>query len=97
MNNGKIELCRILKKDSPWDKSLKAGFGRIDYDLSHCCKEEDLLQYCKENLSSIRLKSGKIAIVEWQEAYTLSDNRGHGWATPTPTRSKAIGRWQYAN
>jgi hypothetical protein len=97
MNNGKIELCRILKKDSPWDKSLKAGFGRIDYNLSHCCKEEDLLQYCKENLSEIRLESGKIAIVEWQKAHTLSDNRGHGWGVATPTNTKATGRWRYAD
>jgi len=97
MENGKIELCRILKKDSPYDASLKAGWGRIDYDLRHCCDEDGLLEYCKENLSSIRLKSGKVARVEWEQAYTLSDNRGHGWATPTPTRSKAIGRWQYAD
>jgi hypothetical protein len=53
------------------------------------------LQYCKENLSSVRLKSGKVARVEWQEAYTLTDNRGHGWAIANPTNTKATGRWQY--
>jgi len=95
MNNGKIELCRILTKDYPYDARLKAGWGRIDYDLSHCCHEDDLLQYCKENLSSVRLKSGKVARVEWQEAYTLTDNRGHGWAIANPTNTKATGRWQY--
>jgi len=97
MNNGKIELCRILTKDSPWDKSLKAGFGRIDYNLRNCCDEDGLLEYCKENLSEIRLESGKTAIVEWQEAYTLSDNRGHGWGVATPTNTKATGRWRYAD
>jgi hypothetical protein len=97
INNGKIELCRILKKDSPYDASLKAGWGRIDYNLQHCCKEEDLLQYCKENLSEIRLKSGKVARVEWEEAYTLTSNRGHGWGVATPTNTKATGRWRYAN
>ena len=95
MNNGKIELCRILKKDSPYDASLKAGWGRIDYDLRHCCDEDGLLEYCKENLSEIRLKSGKVARVEWEEAFTLTDNRGHGWGVATPTRSKATGRWRY--
>jgi hypothetical protein len=43
------------------------------------------------------LESGKIAIVEWQESYTLSDNRGHGWGVATPTNTKATGRWRYAN
>ena len=97
MNNGKIELCGILTKDSPWNESLKAGWGRIDYNLSHCCKEEDLLQYCNSSLSRIELESGKTAIVEWQEAYTLHDNRGHGWGVATPTNTKATGRWRYAD
>jgi len=97
MNNGKIELCRILKNDSPYDASLKAGFGRIDYNLRNCCNADDLLEYCKENLSRIELESGKTAIVEWQKAHTLSDNRGHGWGVATPTNTKATGRWRYAD
>lgn len=97
MNNGKIEISAILTKDSPYDTSLKAGWGRIDYDLSCVTNEDNLLEYCQENLSSIRLKSGKVAHVEWQEAYTLSDNRGHGWGVARPTNTKATGRWQYAN
>jgi hypothetical protein len=43
------------------------------------------------------LKSGKVAHVEWEQAYTLSDNRGHGWGVARPTNTKATGRWQYAN
>jgi hypothetical protein len=97
MNNGKIELCDTLTKDSPWNENLKAGWGRIDYDLRHCCDEDNLLEYCKENLSSIRLKSGKVAHVEWEQAYTLSDNRGHGWGVARPTNTKATGHWQYTN
>jgi len=94
MENGKIELCNILDKDTP---NLKAGWGRIDYNLRQCCKEDDLLRYCKKELSLIPLEGGRTARVEWEKAYTLTDNRGYGWGVSTPTNTKAIGRWKYAD
>lgn len=97
MNNGKIELCNILTKDSPWNESAKAGWGRIDYNLRHCCDENNLLEYCKENLSRLELTNGRVAHVEWKQAYTLHDNRGYGCGVARPTHTKAIGSWRYAN
>lgn len=97
LSNGKLELCDILTKDSPWNKNLKSGWGRIDYNLRHCCNEDKLMEYCKSTLSKITLKDGRTAIVEWDKAYTSYDNRGYGWGVSKPTNTKVTGRWRFVD